>query len=115
MPIWVRLSKLPMEWMVSELLWNIGGMLERMCKVDPITEMQARGRFARICVEIDITKPLVGALNIDDRIISVEYESLGLNCFKCGRYGHSKKSCKEGFEKPTQVDSDANYDVQTTD
>ncbi|KAK3230164.1 hypothetical protein Dsin_002045 [Dipteronia sinensis] len=32
MPIWVRLSKLSMEWMVSELLWNIGGLLGRMCK-----------------------------------------------------------------------------------
>ncbi|KAK3205693.1 hypothetical protein Dsin_019739 [Dipteronia sinensis] len=46
MPIWVRLSKLPMEWMDSELLWNIGGMLGMMCKVDPIIENQARGRFA---------------------------------------------------------------------
>ena len=44
MPIWVRLSKLPMEWMDSELLWNIGGMLGKMCKVDPITETQARGK-----------------------------------------------------------------------
>ena len=34
MPVWVRLSKLPMEWMVSDLLWSIGGMLGRMCKVD---------------------------------------------------------------------------------
>jgi hypothetical protein len=27
MPIWVRLSKLPMEWIDVDLLWNIGGML----------------------------------------------------------------------------------------
>ncbi|KAK3212009.1 hypothetical protein Dsin_016715 [Dipteronia sinensis] len=44
MLIWVRLSKLPMEWMDSNLLWNIGGMLGRMCKVDPIIETQAPGR-----------------------------------------------------------------------
>ncbi|KAK3204391.1 hypothetical protein Dsin_018437 [Dipteronia sinensis] len=30
MPIWVPLSKLPMEWMDSDLLWSIGGMLGRM-------------------------------------------------------------------------------------
>ncbi|KAK3222484.1 hypothetical protein Dsin_009509 [Dipteronia sinensis] len=100
MPIWVRLSKLPMEWMDSNLLWNIGGMLGRMCKVDSITKTQARGRFTRICVEIDISKPLLGALSIDDRSIRVEYESLGLVCFKCGIYGHSKDSCREGIVEP---------------
>ncbi|KAK2664916.1 hypothetical protein Ddye_003490 [Dipteronia dyeriana] len=82
---------------VPDLLWNIGGMLGRMCKVDPVTETQARGRFARIYVEIDISKPLLSTLSIDDRSIRVEYESLGLVCFKCGRYGHSKDNCRESL------------------
>ena len=41
MPIWVRLSKLPMEFMDPDLLWNIGGMLGKMCKVDPVMVNQA--------------------------------------------------------------------------
>ncbi|KAK3222280.1 hypothetical protein Dsin_009305 [Dipteronia sinensis] len=86
LPIWVRLSKLPMEWMDSDLLWSIGGMLGKMCKVDPITVNQTRGRFARICVETGISKPFIGALFIEDINIRVEYQSLGLVCFKCGRY-----------------------------
>ncbi|KAK3184665.1 hypothetical protein Dsin_031951 [Dipteronia sinensis] len=105
MPIWVRLSKLPMEWLDSDLLWSIGGMLGRMCKVDPVNENQARGRFARICVEIDISKPLIGTVNIEDRSIRVEYESLGSICFKCGRYGHSKDNCKEGLVEPIPEDT----------
>ncbi|KAK3211029.1 hypothetical protein Dsin_015735 [Dipteronia sinensis] len=32
MPIWVRLSKLPMELVDVDLLWNIGGMLGNPCK-----------------------------------------------------------------------------------
>ena len=91
--------------MVSDLLWNIGGMLGRMCKVDPVTENQARGRFARICVEIDITKPLLGELNIENRSVKVEYESLGIICFKCGRYGHSKESCRDGVVEPRQEET----------
>ncbi|KAK3225795.1 hypothetical protein Dsin_005657 [Dipteronia sinensis] len=39
-------------------------------------------------------------LNIDDRPIRVEYEILGLTCFKCGRYGHSKEQCREGLVEP---------------
>ncbi|KAK3198505.1 hypothetical protein Dsin_021920 [Dipteronia sinensis] len=108
MSIWVRLSKLPMEWMDSDLLWNIGGMLGKMCKVDLITKTQACDRFARICVEIDISKPLLGALSIDDRSIRVEYESLGLVCFTYGRYGHSKDNCREGLAEPIVEDTFAN-------
>ncbi|KAK3185201.1 hypothetical protein Dsin_032487 [Dipteronia sinensis] len=105
MPIWVRLSKLPLEWLDSELLWNIGGMLGIMCKVDPLTVNQARGRFARICVEIDISKPLVGTLYVEKRSVKVEYESLGRICFTCGRFSHSRDACREGVADAINVDS----------
>ncbi|KAK3185134.1 hypothetical protein Dsin_032420 [Dipteronia sinensis] len=105
LPVWVRLSKLLMEWMDYDLLWNIGGMLGKICKVDPITVNQARGRFARICVEVDISKLLLGTLYIENRTIRVEYENLGLVCFKCGRYGHSKENCREGMVEPGHEDA----------
>ena len=96
MPVWVRLSKLPMEWIDVNLLWKIGGLLGTTFKVDPITESQARGRYARICVEIDTTKPLKSCIFVEDRAVKVEYENLGLICFKCGRVGHSREGCKDG-------------------
>ncbi|KAK3231897.1 hypothetical protein Dsin_003778 [Dipteronia sinensis] len=77
-----------------------------ICKVDPITKNQARCRFARICVEIDIFKPLLGYLYIDDRVIRVEYESLGLICLKCGRYGHSRENCREGVIEEMATEDD---------
>ncbi|KAL5851536.1 hypothetical protein ACOSQ3_006654 [Xanthoceras sorbifolium] len=87
-----------MEWMEMDLLWNIGGMLGSMCKVDPIIKSQTRGRFARIYVEIDMSKPLRGTLLIDGRRVRVEYESMRLICFNCGRIGHGRKSCHEGLQ-----------------
>ncbi|KAK2658150.1 hypothetical protein Ddye_004683 [Dipteronia dyeriana] len=78
----VRLSKLPTEWIDVDLLWNIEGMLGNAYKVYPITESQARWRFARICINLDITKPLKGSIIVDDRITKVEYENLGLIYFK---------------------------------
>ncbi|KAL5828217.1 hypothetical protein ACOSQ4_020014 [Xanthoceras sorbifolium] len=74
MAIWVRLYGLPMEWMVPDRLWHIGGMLGTTCKVDPVTVTQVRGRFTRICVEVDISKPIVRSLRVDGRSIRVEYE-----------------------------------------
>ncbi|KAL5810537.1 hypothetical protein ACOSQ4_027105 [Xanthoceras sorbifolium] len=91
MSMWVRLSKLSLEWMDIRLLWIIGGMLGSMCKVDPITVNQVRGRFARVCVEIYLSKPLAGTLIVDKRLVKVEYESLGAflmakNGGECSRY-----------------------------
>ncbi|KAK3204901.1 hypothetical protein Dsin_018947 [Dipteronia sinensis] len=97
MLVWVRLSKLPMEWIDVELLRLIEGMLGTVYKVDPITESQAKGRFARICVELDISQPLKNVLEVEDRCIRVEYENLGLICFQCGCVGYSKESCMEGI------------------
>ncbi|KAK3198863.1 hypothetical protein Dsin_022278 [Dipteronia sinensis] len=96
MQVWVRLSKLPIEWIDVELLRLIGGMLGTANKVDHITESHARWRFSRICVELDISQPLKSELEVNDRCIRVEYENLGLICFQCGRVGHSKESCMEG-------------------
>ncbi|KAK0587068.1 hypothetical protein LWI29_016800 [Acer saccharum] len=55
----------------------------------------ARGRFARIYVDLDITQPLKSSLEVDNRSIKVEYENLGLIYFKCGRVGHNKEACLE--------------------
>ncbi|KAL5798803.1 hypothetical protein ACOSQ2_003623 [Xanthoceras sorbifolium] len=71
-------------------------MLASMCRVDLITESQARGRFASICVEIDVSQPLRGTLLIDDRRVRVEYESIGLIYFSCERIGHAGFGGKYG-------------------
>ncbi|KAL5753236.1 hypothetical protein ACOSQ2_023743 [Xanthoceras sorbifolium] len=95
MPIWLRISKLPLDWVEVNLLWKIGGLLGKTVKVDPISKAQTRGRYARICVEIDITKPLKSLLPVDDKLVDIEYENLSMICFKCGKVGHVQDNCKE--------------------
>ncbi|KAL5770760.1 hypothetical protein ACOSP7_014914 [Xanthoceras sorbifolium] len=102
MAVWVRLS---LELMEPEMLWRIGSMLGSTCKVDPVTISQARGRFAQLCVEIDISKPIIGSLYIYGRIIRVEYENLGNICFKYGRYGHNKDVCSKGYVDKETMDT----------
>ncbi|XP_028786133.1 uncharacterized protein LOC114742047 [Neltuma alba] len=52
-----------------------------------------RGRYARICVEIDLQKKLIPRIISASALFNVEYEGLGLICFQCGRYGHRKEAC----------------------
>ncbi|CAN1805821.1 hypothetical protein LINPERHAP1_LOCUS24421 [Linum perenne] len=50
-------------------------------------------RYARVCVEIDLYKPLLGKYIIGDRVLFVEYESLENICFNFGMYGHKEDRC----------------------
>lgn len=64
-----------------------------MLKIDKMTYIQSRGKFARICVELDVSKPLIPHIVIRGHKLLIEYEGLHLVCFQCGRYGHRAEQC----------------------
>lgn len=91
--VWVRLPGLPLELFQQEVLSDAGNAIGKMVKVDTHTHESSRGKYARICVEIDLTKPLIGEITIGPHIQLVEYEGLDIICFSCGLYGHSSGNC----------------------
>ncbi|XP_028757252.1 uncharacterized protein LOC114716409 [Neltuma alba] len=93
--VWIRIPLLPLEFFNAESLKMIGSLIGRALKIDRVTYGSERGKYARICVEIDIKKRLKSAVNIFGRCRCVEYEGLHLICFCCGKYGHHKDSCPE--------------------
>ncbi|XP_057755895.1 uncharacterized protein LOC130975082 [Arachis stenosperma] len=52
--VWVRIPNLPAELYNKFFLWKVGKALGTMLKVDELTSIHSRGKFARICVEIDL-------------------------------------------------------------
>ncbi|CAN1164705.1 hypothetical protein LINPERHAP2_LOCUS25724 [Linum perenne] len=72
---------------------RIGNHIGRTVRMDLATAEGARARYARVCVEVDLSKPLLGKYQIGDRVFLVEYESLENICFHCGIYGHKDDSC----------------------
>ena len=72
-----------------------------MLKVDKNTLNRTKGRFARVCVKLDLNKPLLPSIMINGVEKKIEYEGLHLICFKCGKYGHDNEHCgvKEMLEK----------------
>ncbi|KAF7834641.1 zinc ion binding nucleic acid binding protein [Senna tora] len=91
--VWVRFSDLPIEFFYSNFLRCFGNTIGRTVKVDITTIMQSRGRFARVCVEVDLSKPLLSKYKIRGMKFLIEYESLHLLRFECGRYGHVLDNC----------------------
>ncbi|XP_021300450.1 uncharacterized protein LOC110428853, partial [Herrania umbratica] len=61
---WVRLPRRPLEFYDREILSRIGDELGRTVKVDRTTSTVSRGKFARLCVELDLNKPLVAKVFI---------------------------------------------------
>lgn len=86
--VWIPIPKLPLELYNTSFLWRIGSGLGTMLKVDRLTSIYSRGQYDRICVEIDLDKPLKSYIIIRGFKLLNEYEGLHLICFHCGKYGH---------------------------
>ncbi|XP_073273316.1 uncharacterized protein [Primulina huaijiensis] len=93
--IWVRFPCLLVEYYDKELLMKIGRKIGRPIRVDQATSLVSRGKFARICVEVDITKPLLAKFMLRRKVRRIEYEGIHMVCFTCGVYGHHQGDCPE--------------------
>lgn len=93
MSVWVRILGAPVRFFKDKVLKLIGKILGTVIKVDKLTLAQARGKFARICVEIDLQTPLQPFVEIEGVAYGVVYEGISLICFNCGCYGHAKANC----------------------
>ncbi|KAI9107919.1 hypothetical protein K1719_021255 [Acacia pycnantha] len=62
--VWVRIPDLPMEFCTVESLGIIGNMIGKIIKIDRSTSIYDKGAFSRICVEVDLHKPLLPAFTV---------------------------------------------------
>ncbi|KAL4272787.1 hypothetical protein GQ457_13G012020 [Hibiscus cannabinus] len=91
--VWVRLSGLPYKYYSKALFRRIAAIVGDVVKVDYNTKAGERGKFARLVVTVDLNKPLISCVGIDNFVQKLEYEGLHLICYKCGVYGHLQESC----------------------
>ncbi|EOY22292.1 Uncharacterized protein TCM_014510 [Theobroma cacao] len=90
---WVCLPGMPLEYYDREILDKIGDRIGKSVKIDRTTSSQSKGKFARLCVEIDLKKPLIPKIFIGGRWQKIEYEGLKMLCFHCEKFGHSEEGC----------------------
>ncbi|XP_045792004.1 uncharacterized protein LOC123886756 [Trifolium pratense] len=91
--VWVRFPGLNLVYYDESFLMAMASAIGRPIKVDTNTLKVERGRFARVCVEVDLTVPVVGKIWVNGHWYKVQYEGLHLICTNCGCYGHLGRNC----------------------
>lgn len=105
MPVWVRFPVLPLEYYTERWLRIARNHIGKTIKIDIATLLASHGRFARVCVEVDLKKPLMAGYVMRREYYILQYEGLHDLCFGSGRYGHRDATCPE---KQTEKDTMGN-------
>ncbi|KAF3950081.1 hypothetical protein CMV_024118 [Castanea mollissima] len=99
--VWVRLNERPIKYYDSEALLIIDQTIGNVLRIDTHTETGTRGRYARLCIQVDIEKPLANAVLVDNIEQPITYEGLHRFYFSCGRIGHRREECVFRIRKPS--------------
>jgi len=91
--VWVRFPGLNLVYYDESFLLAMASGIGRPIKVDTNTLKVERRKFARVCVEVGLTVPVVGKIWVNGHWYKVQYEGLHLICTNCGCYGHLGRNC----------------------
>lgn len=91
--VWVRFPGMNLVYYDESILLAMAYVIGKPIKVDQRTLSVDRGRFARVCVEIDLNQPVVAQIWVRGTWHKVAYEGLHILCSACGCYGHLTRNC----------------------
>ena len=104
MPVWVRLPNLPLPLWHHLVLEEIGNLLGKFIKSDTDRNEQGLFTYARICVEIDLSKGLPDKFQLiyekHKWIQALDYENTAFRCRFCHLTGHLQDSCPRAKRFP---------------
>lgn len=83
--IWIRLSKLPIEYYDLEVLKQIEKSIRNVLRIDTHTASESRGRYARLCIQVDVEKPLTTLLIIEGIEQTISYEDIHKSASHVGK------------------------------
>lgn len=78
-------------------------------RVDIATEERTRAKFARLFMEIDLSKPLISKFRMRRRIWRLEYEGMHLVYFYCDKYGHKMESCLSKIQEKRKEEANMEF------
>ena len=73
----MRFPELPIEFYDIKVLKEIGSAIGPMLRIDSYTITGSRGSYARLCIQIDLDKPLIKSIRIG-RLVQLIFAVGGL-------------------------------------
>ncbi|GAA0162286.1 hypothetical protein LIER_39384 [Lithospermum erythrorhizon] len=109
-PVWAYFPGLPIYLYEEECLLSVANLIGKPLRIDSLNTNRVKLYVASVCVELDVSKPLVDEVWVsfedDDHLDNnegfwqrVEYDETLKYCSKCFYMGHSLEDCKRDFEK----------------
>ncbi|CAH9085341.1 unnamed protein product [Cuscuta europaea] len=110
-PIWVKFHDLPLQLWNDEAMSNVASMVGIPITTDKITQERINNDYARVLIEVDISKPPPLSFPIrlpSQKVIkqSVVYETFPSYCFHCKDFGHHPFTCKKLAKCGVEVDKE---------
>lgn len=68
-------------------------MVRKVVRLDFNIDNRARGNFTQMTVFVNLNKPLISQILINDDLQRIEYESFPVVCFSWGQYSYGKELC----------------------
>lgn len=100
----------PTEFYDEEILKKVGNTIGGLLKVDACTSAALRGRYARLCVELPLNKPVKTNVWIASHKQQIIYEGDKLLCKNCGHLGHSTGQCTKTKQHTSNLVTKENGD-----
>ncbi|TXG72823.1 hypothetical protein EZV62_001402 [Acer yangbiense] len=96
---WIQVHNAPLICMTKEMGEFLGRLIGDLVDIDVGSTGECFGKFMRMRVAIDISKPLKRFLRVDladdgeESLLLLRYKGLPEFCFNCGLVGHSFWEC----------------------
>lgn len=104
--MWIWLPKLPIEYYEPSTLRIIGETIGPVLRIDTYIAAETRGRFTRLCVQVNLDEPILKLLRMEGVVQPVQYEGLSSLCFGCGCVGHRVEKCLYTVRMPEGKNDD---------
>lgn len=86
-------NEIPIEYFNEDTSMEIKQQVSKSLTSDQNTSMMIRGKFSLVCVEVNLTQPLISKVKVGKLVQVTEYEVIHIVHFDCDVFDHRMEKC----------------------